>query len=65
MVMCMDILLDSITSAQAESAYHNGVMAAIDGLPFSAPEGLLLRFYQAGWDDGISAAQAWVGEATE
>lgn len=60
----MDTVFDSITSAEAEMAYHAGVIAAIDGLPYSAPNGPLVRFYQSGWDDGLEASQAWATEAS-
>lgn len=63
--MCMDVTVDTRVAEEAEAAYHAGVIAAIDGLPFSAPDGPLMRHYQAGWDDGIIAAQCWSSEVSE
>lgn len=59
----MDVIVVP-TSDLEEAAYHAGLIAAVDGLPFAAPDGPLTRFYQAGWDEGMRAAQAWSAEAT-
>lgn len=55
----MDAAIVTLTAAEAEAAYHAGLIAAVDGLPFAAPDGPALAPYQHGWDDGLAARLAW------